>query len=273
MFNRGRKIWPWTLTAVLVTAAICAAVLAGSIESAAGMGSFVSGFASALAFIWLVAGYYQQWTELRLQRRELRLQRKALKLQRNELAKAAQHGALSQIDAMLRGFAASLPHRGLEVVGIELFPTVYMTAMEMWETILHSSDDEHVVAGYVKWLRLENTAVEFLGVLRLAAQLYEESADHLRLSQEHDPIAFVLENARSLSAVPHIQQYLGPALSLARFMQTTEPGRTRIRAKGMTATERLYPGTIDHRALVSLLEEVSKLDTELARKRSKDSEA
>lgn len=49
------------------------------------IGDFLAGMMSALAFFWLVIGYYLQRQELSLQREELKLNREALLLQAEEL--------------------------------------------------------------------------------------------------------------------------------------------------------------------------------------------
>ncbi|MEO0620399.1 MAG: hypothetical protein AAFZ01_14100, partial [Pseudomonadota bacterium] len=56
-------------------------------------GSYISGLASALAFIWLVVGLYAQRQELQYQRIELKLQRKALR----DTASVSQINLLMQI--------------------------------------------------------------------------------------------------------------------------------------------------------------------------------
>jgi hypothetical protein len=48
------------------------------------IGDFVSGVAETLAFLWLVLGYFQQGTELRLQREQLALQKLELEKLANE---------------------------------------------------------------------------------------------------------------------------------------------------------------------------------------------
>src|SRR5687768_2337231 len=45
-------------------------------EKVADIGQFVSGLAGAIAFVWIVAAYVQQSSQLRMQRQELMMQRR-----------------------------------------------------------------------------------------------------------------------------------------------------------------------------------------------------
>lgn len=56
-------------------------------------GQWLSGVASALAFIWLIVSYFQQGEELELQRQELAATREQLALQKAEMARLADEAA------------------------------------------------------------------------------------------------------------------------------------------------------------------------------------
>lgn len=89
------------------------------------LGDTLAGFSGALAFFWLVLGYFQQGEELRQTRKEVRFQRKALDLQHEAMLR--QHDALqqtasenerqvvalveSQRTALLSGFLNTIPSR------------------------------------------------------------------------------------------------------------------------------------------------------------------
>ncbi len=59
--------WPIPFSVVGIGVALYYA-MTSTPHQAADVGNFVAGFAGALAFIWLVAGYQQQGEELKLQR-------------------------------------------------------------------------------------------------------------------------------------------------------------------------------------------------------------
>lgn len=77
------------------------------------IGSYISGFASSLAFIWLIASYQQQSKELQLQRSELVLQRQSLDNQSKELDQLGKYAALEQMARMIDFFEKSLEAKGV----------------------------------------------------------------------------------------------------------------------------------------------------------------
>lgn len=74
----------WFLTVVIIIFAVVIPVFYKDLSIIANLGSYFSGVTSALAFIWLIAGFLQQSKELKLQREELTLQRRSLELQKDE---------------------------------------------------------------------------------------------------------------------------------------------------------------------------------------------
>ncbi|MEC8066471.1 MAG: hypothetical protein VX154_01270 [Pseudomonadota bacterium] len=106
-----RNIVLWGVTLLLILLFIL--ILIGYIKSPSGVdiGGLLAGFSAAVAFVWLIAGFYQQSTELSLQRVELSLQRVALEQQRNEFRELNKQQTLSHIkhimdmaDSRLGGF-------------------------------------------------------------------------------------------------------------------------------------------------------------------------
>ncbi len=79
--------WPLIATSALLSIAITYPLAHGS-DNISEIGDWVGGIASAVAFLWLVAGYNIQRRELSLQRDELQLQRKALQQQVQEMHEA-----------------------------------------------------------------------------------------------------------------------------------------------------------------------------------------
>lgn len=102
------RAWPWGLTALVVLGAVAVSIGAPKVETLSHLGDFLSGFASTLAFIWLVAAYLLQAQELRLQRSELTLQREAMQQQREEWRKMGKYAALEQASHILDQFEQSL---------------------------------------------------------------------------------------------------------------------------------------------------------------------
>jgi len=81
--KRIENLAPWVSAVwLLITAIVIYWNMGSSFNE---IGDFVAGMMSALAFFWLVIGYYLQREELVLQRKELVQNREALLLQAEEL--------------------------------------------------------------------------------------------------------------------------------------------------------------------------------------------
>lgn len=99
---------PLLLTILVVIFAIVLFFLFPDMQTRSQVGDFVAGIAAAVAFVWLIAAYFQQGAELRNQRKELELQRQTLNLQREELNKMGKYAALGQISHLMHQFELSL---------------------------------------------------------------------------------------------------------------------------------------------------------------------
>jgi len=91
-----------------VVVAVAVFLLSPDMATRSQLGDYLSGFASAIAFIWLIAAYLQQGRELRLQRQEIAFQRQSLDLQREEFKKMGKYAGLEQIAHLLERFDESL---------------------------------------------------------------------------------------------------------------------------------------------------------------------
>src|SRR5580658_5986610 len=91
-----RRYWFGFLTAIVLVSAATVLIFSSNLQQASNIGEFISGFASALAFLWLIASFQLQAGEIASQREELKLQRRALEGQAVELRNASKFSALSQ---------------------------------------------------------------------------------------------------------------------------------------------------------------------------------
>lgn len=101
MFAALKKHWALSLTVLVLVAAAVVYVAVPDMNTLSQLGGYLSGFASAIAFIWLIAVYIQQGSELQLQRQELSLQRNALDLQREELKKMGKYASMEQVEHII----------------------------------------------------------------------------------------------------------------------------------------------------------------------------
>ena len=95
------KHWFGTVTATVLVLAGTVLICSKSLEQASQIGEFISGFAAALAFLWLIASFQLQAREIASQREELKLQRTALEGQAVELRNASKFSALAQISDIM----------------------------------------------------------------------------------------------------------------------------------------------------------------------------
>lgn len=107
-FATPPRRWPWILTGAVTVGVVGVGVYVRTLSDLNHIGGILAGYASAVAFIWLIAAYVQQGYELKLQREELSLQRQALEHQRVELKKMGKYAALQQVAQILHQFEQSL---------------------------------------------------------------------------------------------------------------------------------------------------------------------
>ena len=241
--------WPWLLTGLVIFFAIILILKTKNLTTAANIGDFVAGFAATLAFIWLIAGFFQQRKELELQRNELSLQRTSLDLQKDEIRKIGKYNALSQIERMLENFNASLPARNLpNVTATEHLNMLFMNGWtSTWKTILNSKDPQHVIAAYNQWSIIEAVCNQFLSIVVSALNLYVEATEDFflaRYKEEDTEATVIYMNGNKLSQIPHLQKYSGTANALAQDIFLMGPGIKRVRLAGFSAIKQLYPGVV-----------------------------
>jgi hypothetical protein len=200
-------------TVVLLLLAILIFQRAPNIETASQIGGYISGIAASLAFVWLIAGFFQQSNELRLQREELSMQRKALVLQKEELKKISKFNALQQISLMLDSFNSSLTAKQIPNINtVENLSMAFMNGMQSeWKTILDSTNSQEVFDSHVKWLQIESICRQFISTFYSAVRLYAETTGEITLLENDNEAQFVYFGHEKIKDIPHLQQYAGAA--------------------------------------------------------------
>jgi hypothetical protein len=245
--------WVWGLTVLTIGGAGLIFFLTPDMQAISQLGDFLSGVASAIAFIWLVAAYFQQGQELRLQRQELTLQRQALTLQYEELKRMSKFTALERASQLLEQFDQRLsksqkgPHSTAELL------TAFLDGMrDDWNIILKVNDPRQICEAFGKWAAVESACSEFLSHVVSAIEFYEEVTNTALLPQGESPIVRIYRASAAIVNIPFIRPYIGTAKALAEHMVFTEPGRNKLRVRGFEAMQTLAPGTIDEEALADL---------------------
>ena len=257
------------LTGAVLAAAIAVFALAPDMTTRSQLGDYLSGFANAIAFIWLIAAYMQQGRELGLQRQEIALQRQSLNLQRDELKKMGKYAGLAQVAHLLEQFDQSLKvDPNAPAKSASELPIAFMNGIGLWKTLTESEDPNAVLDAYIKWMKIYAPCVEFVARVASAVDLYCEAAGEVAIfpgAQPADRIFFGFEQIR---AIPHISNYAGSAYAIASNMVLIAPGLDRIQLAGLEAAEKIMPGVAKAEALQELRAKVKAHDN--ARKAAKD---
>lgn len=245
--------WPWILTGIVVIGGITSLALEPKLETLSQIGDFFSGFASTLAFIWLIAAYLMQGRELRLQRQEFAMQRQAMEQQRNEWKKMGKYASLEQVNRIMDQYGESLSKGSIpNVRSMNDLATAYMNGINLWKTITESKNPNEVFEAHKQWLPIDAACEEFLNRFVSAVEVYEEATETTILPAGGSSVNRVYFASDSLLNIPIIRHYAGTAKALATNLFITEPGRDLLRLKGFEATDKLFPGIMKAEAIAEM---------------------
>lgn len=249
------------LSGFVILAAIVASVIAPRIETLSHLGDFLSGFAAALAFIWLIAAYRLQAQELRLQRNELALQREAMQQQREEWRKMGKYAALEQASRILDQFDQSLAKNAEDRPrSITDLPVSFMNGTSLWKRIAESPNTQEVLDAYTRWIYIDSACEEFLNRVVSAIELYEEATAQRILPKADSAVERIYFSDKTALSIPFIRHYIGSATLLASHLFITQPGRDRLQLRGLEAMNILRPGIVKEGALAELRARVAAHD-------------
>lgn len=204
-------------------------------EIAAQYGDFLAGFAAALAFLWLVAGFRQQTKELILQRCELEMQRKAIEEQSAALRDTYQvelfRICLSEIQLFESGLA-KLENGPIQLSDLSI---LLLRQMKDWKIFLESNDPDEVFKKYDEILPCLLAAKGYISrfsavIVQLEKYLEEKPVKH------EDEVVFVMWNAPKLRKVPLLSGYSGIAEAIAGQLYRLEPGHMAVSLAGACAS-------------------------------------
>lgn len=266
------RSWPGLLTACAIVAAILIFILS-DMQGISQTGDFLSGFASIIAFIWLIAAYLQQGKELTMQREELALQRNTLNLQREELKKMGKYAALQQVSHIFEKHEQQLQQLSIKnndfpcVIGD--LPVAFMKGMGLWKTILESNNYQEIFDTYVKWAAIESSCIGFLDQMVTAIELYEEAVDTIIIPKQGNSAARLYSSPVLLRNIPFIRNYIGISEMLSTQMFLMEPGLDKIKLKSLSAMNKLNPGVIKEEALLELQAKVNHQQQQRSQKDQK----
>lgn len=198
--NYIQKNWLWIITGLLILSSI-AVIYFCKLQNASQVGDWLSGFSSTLAFLWIIAGFYQQSKELSLQRKELSLQRESLDLQAGELKGLNQFQSLEHIKNILYEALKKINNTNT------LFNPL-LNQMENISIITKTHDLEECWAAAEKVLNEYTPILSFLQSFSAALMLYMDSKNIDYSINDEAPIYwFLLVNIDHGKRAPYLGEH------------------------------------------------------------------
>jgi hypothetical protein len=243
VFRASKSHWLILTTIAIIASAFLVFVLSKKISDAAMFGDFLAGFVGSLAFLWLVASFRQQGTELALQRDELSLQRRALELQTKELRNMGEFAALEQVNHIIESTLKKLSD-GPE--GTNKPSKLLMSCMpsEEWKILLESTDPKEVVDAYKEYLEKTGPAHQFVASIASASRLYLKATGNTYVDFSLPDIKFLYINKSWIEKIPHISAYSNFIFPVAESLTLIEPGIKSMNLAGFIAMQKLFSTNI-----------------------------
>jgi len=233
------KYWLYCLTFVFVVLAVIIPFFAPTLENAAYIGDYLSGFAAALAFIWLIASFRIQSQELTLQRNELALQRQAIELQTKEIQSMGEYAALEQVANIVNGAVQKLAKSKSGVTQPEQLFEICVPSSD-WATMLQSRNPQEVHKAYLNWGSKYGAATQFLASMTIAAKLYLRGSNNTSVDYTLSDDQFFYINKCWIEKIPHISEYFHSTYLVAEAVFMLGPGIKSLHLAGVTAVQQLF---------------------------------
>jgi hypothetical protein len=229
--------WLALLTMVLLGGASILWSTSSATETATDFATYVAGVTSAIALIWLVAGFRLQAAELSLQRQELHLQRLAAEQQAKELSNSARLGSLSQIRSLLEDAEKAVRDAPLGLKSATEIQITYLNGMKYWTAVENDPNPQAVTESYQQWIPIEAVAKNYIRYIAAAMQLYiEHHYPNVNFDRKEDPELFVYKYQSWVYNAPFIAPHIGAAALLSQFIWMMQPGLERMRLAWLVAS-------------------------------------
>jgi hypothetical protein len=206
-------------------------------SAAANVGTYISALTSAIALLWLVAGFRLQSEELRLQRSELKLQRLAAEQQAEELSNSAKLGSLAQIKSLLDDAERAIKGSPVGVADATQIYSAFMGGMTHWKPIFESKNPSAVMDEFQNWMPLEALARNYVRYVSSALQIYLKfHYPKQEIDYSLDAENFVYIHQSWAYNAPFLSHHIGPAALLAQHLIMMKPGLERVQLAWMVAS-------------------------------------
>lgn len=192
--------WIWPLTYIICATAIITLSYLDLTKSAQ-FGDSISGFASALAFLWLIAGFKQQSLELQLQRNELMLQREALTLQTEEFKDLNKYQSLEHIRTILLEAEKKLGEDPSTLL------TKSLVTQPEYNNIFHSSNHSLVLKACEAYIKQYAPIQNYLADYSAALRVHMDANKIPYLTKENEkPSTFLISYIKHAKNIPYLSR-------------------------------------------------------------------
>lgn len=243
LFSAAREKWLLALTGLIIFIALLVLLVPEKLSTSASFGDFVAGFAGALAFLWLVAGYRMQVVELSLHREELKEQRIALQTQANELKSMSRFAALDQVRSMLDSALKRLSQSGTETKKPEQFLASSMPGPE-WKILMESTNPEEVMDAFKIYTEKTGPVETFISSYSSAAKFYLKSSGNVTVDYKLPTHEFVFINRSWLEEVPYLSTHLYAVCQYSEIHLNYEPAHKTFMLAFLVASQK-FTGKMD----------------------------
>lgn len=234
-----RVSWEWCATLAVISLSVSLFLRITELSRLAEIGEFISGFASILAFMWLVIGLRSQASDLRLQREELALQRIAMERLAAESTNATKINSLTQIETLLeravKKFQREFPEWGQPKDVLDS----WMLGMKNWKSILESTNAEQVSSLFSEWIKIDGAARFYLASIAIAMKLFMEHHLRIEFDQSVSDEVLVSSNWEACNSAPIIAEHIGVAQAIAKLFQQNSNATRSIQYAGVVALAKI----------------------------------
>jgi thiaminase len=224
---------------VALVLAVIILAFSKNLEQAAQIGEFISGFAAALAFLWLIASFQLQAREIAAQREELKLQRTALEGQALELINASKFSALSQIADIMEKARDKVASSHIVKDEGELLGR-FTAELPVWKIILESKNPQQVQDSYQAWLKIEGLVRGYISSIAMALRIYLEYFARQDFDRSQNDEDFVYVYQTWMNKVPYLSEHSANAFMLANFLMMYQPALKAMRLAGLMSSADVF---------------------------------
>lgn len=186
-----KKLAPYIISCIIITCAVVAFIDSTPTE-AVKYADYIAGITSALAFVWLVFGHYQNQKSIDEQKNELSQQRDAI----NRIAQYTLLGQIRQVtDKCIDRIHKHIDEDTVSLIELKL---------PFLEEALDSNDSKKKQEAASRWLKRYSAAKYVINKIKIATTMYAETEGIELNDLNKSGHVFILSNETTIKAIPHL---------------------------------------------------------------------